>query len=604
MSVIEEPVPRPLHSVLLARLAALRGDPVSAALHYQNALGLLPEADSLSLEAADSLEQAGYPDLARGLLERLADQGTLESRVYYELAGREAAEGDAVLASEHLETAVDLQPIQRSAVVEDADLAKMVRELGLFDLLDLSTARRRAPRIQGLARAPAELPPDALATIRGELLEIEIGDSLLEVPGGAGLAPPSAQPEDPGEAREQEDRRLLAEIPEIEDLTRGAAGFLRPRERAELVALAGALERHNRWADLVSLTDDLASRPRQMPTALATLRADALRRLGRGDEAIALLTGVARSRVEQKRRDPQALYALGRQLAASGKFDQAISLTQRAEQESPEPPLVSRLPKIRLEARLARSALVYRSAHFEIRYPVETGDFYVKRLADVLEKERLRLRKWIPEEDGPRLEVSLFPSEDFFRAYSDARDLPASYDDVLRVPLADVPSLHPLVLTLVTHTLAHALVSRATHDQAPRWFQEGLAQHVQPIQNEVNPIADYQRLGTFLSLPLLDAALSGRSDPRLAQIAYDESVWAMHFLETRYGKAGISKLVRAFGEGMTTDEAFEQVLGASTEELDHRIWAWCVADAPAAWPTEEVRYDLSPPSGIRLSRNP
>jgi hypothetical protein len=338
-----------------------------------------------------------------------------------------------------------------------------------------------------------------------------------------------------------------------------------------------------------------------LPTELASLRAEALQRLDRTVQARRLLVSVAKSRADQKRKDPQPLYELGLLLAASGDYEEAERAVRIAERQTPEEPIHSLLPRIRLEERLSRSFLARRSDHFEIRYPLNTPDYFVEKLADALEQELERLQTWIPWTPEDRIEVQLYDSDDFFRAFAPGRDVLGLFDGKVRVPLANVPTLHPRILGILTHELAHALIAGATSDQSPHWFHEGLAQHVEPIQQQVNPIPDYRRVGTFLSFPLIEPVLASPSDPFLTMLGYDEAVWVVHYLEARYGKRAIRRLVEAFAGGQTTEEALAEVLGASVLEFDEEVWRWCLEEAPAAWPVEMVRYDLGPPEGIRLS---
>ena len=313
---------------------------------------------------------------------------------------------------------------------------------------------------------------------------------------------------------------------------------------------------------------------------------------------------VVKSRAEQKRKDPQPLYDLGLLLANRGHFEEAERVVAAAERQSLGEPVHSLLPRIRLEARLSRSFLSRRSEHFEIRYPSGTEDYFVKKLAEALEQEIDRLQKWIPWQPSDRIEVQLYDFDEFFRAFAPNRNVLGLYDGKVRAPLANLPSLHPRVLGVLTHELAHALVAGATSNQAPHWFHEGLAQHVEPIQAQVNPIGDYKKVGTFLSFPLLEPVLTTSTEPYLTNLGYDEAVWVVHYLESRYGTRGIRKMVDAFGRGETTEEALAGVLGVSMAEFDEGVWSWCLEDAPAAWPVETVRYDLGRPEGIELSRGP
>ncbi len=594
------PAARLLTEILRGRLAFLRGEGIDAAAAYERAIDGESRSDGLLLEVAGAMELMGFPRRSEELLREVAASGSGNAEVYYRLARSAALDRDEELAARLFETGWTMRPLERRDVLGDRILSYIVRESDLLGLLEVERAQEPTPRPPDVGRTPIEVPRGMESRFHGRYLRLEVGDSSLSIPGGVRLAPADVRPEDPRARRLAEEQRLLAELESLKRAAAGAGALIQPALRTEITDAARALARHNRWHDLVELTRGPAVRAEQLPTELASLRAEALRRLDRTGEARRLLFRVAKSRADQKRKDPQPLYELGLLLAARGEYDEAERVVRMAEKQSPEEPISSLVPRIRLEERLNRSFLTRRSEHFEIRYPLDTADYFVERLADALEQELERLRTWIPWKPPEPLEVQLYDADDFFRAFAPGRDVLGLFDGKIRVPLANVPSLHPRILGILTHELAHALLAGATSDQSPHWFHEGLAQHVQPVQQQVNPIPDYRRLGTFLSFPLIEPVLSSPSDPFLTMLGYEEAVWVVHYLEARHGEREIRRLVDAFAQGQTTEEALAGVLGASVLEFDEEVWRWCLEDAPAAWPVEMVRYDLGPPEGIRF----
>ena len=109
------------------------------------------------------------------------------------------------------------------------------------------------------------------------------------------------------------------------------------------------------------------------------------------------------------------------------------------------------------------------------------------------------------------------------------------------------------------------------------------------LQEGVNPIQGYRDKSNLLGFPLLEPAI-GSLSPALITIGYDESRWTLHYVEHRYGLAGIHRLLEAFNAGKTTDEAIAS-LGTSTVQFDHDLWEWGVSGAPQIWKVELVRYD-------------
>jgi hypothetical protein len=137
------------------------------------------------------------------------------------------------------------------------------------------------------------------------------------------------------------------------------------------------------------------------------------------------------------------------------------------------------------------------------------------------------------------------------------------------------------------------MIADATEDRAPHWFQEGLAQRLEMRPERNNPIPDLERQRTYLALSSIEEVLRHFPDPDLVEAAYVEAEWLVIFLERRYGRASISRLLEAFRSGSTTDEAVQAVFSISTPELDERFRQWANREAPQRIPDRQVvRYDL------------
>ena len=82
-----------------------------------------------------------------------------------------------------------------------------------------------------------------------------------------------------------------------------------------------------------------------------------------------------------------------------------------------------------------------------------------------------------------------------------------------------------------------------------RWFQEGLAQHLEMVDDDVNPIAAYRDKQNLAGFPLTERA------------------------------------------GKTTDEAIAAALGLPVSRFNQDLWDWSVNQAPVVWKVPMVRYD-------------
>ncbi len=598
LAELPSPCTQPLGDLLRGRLGVIRGEGVDAVFGYERAIAALPDFDGLLLEAGEAFVATGFDKRAAGLFDRLAASGSRQARIYDRLIDQAAIGGDEEEALGFFNTAWRLQPAERSQLLADPVRSFLVRRYGLFSMLDLAQPSEPAPvSAENAQAARLEIPESFVATYSGQSLLLWRGTTQVEIPGGLSLAPAAAEAEDASRRRLHIEERVLGDwmAPELAagagrvSAIRDLPPLGQPVRRAQMEMAASVLARDHRWDELLDLTAPFAALAVPLPPSVGALRAEALRRAGKVEEATRLVVSIAKSNVAAGRKAPYSLFQLARLLTEVEEWDYAIRAVQTAEEQMLEAPLVSMIPRIQMEKRLAEGYEIHRSRHFEVRYPRGTSRYFVEQLTEVLEKETARLQEWIPFAPHEPIEVHLFPFHEFFRLYSQGGAVVGLFDGKVRVPMAEVQRLSPAVVAILSHELAHALITGATGDRAPAWFHEGLAQHVQMLQGQVNPIPDYLRQGKLVAFPLLDPILDGRSDAQLVQLAYDEARWALHYFEVRHGRRSIHRLLKAFERRRSTEQAIAEVTGMTVVQLDAAMWDW--AKGRKSWETEVVRYD-------------
>ncbi len=600
-----EPGPVPLADLLRARLATARGADEDASLAYDTVRTAGPDHDGLRLESAAALAALGFQRQSEVETIQLAEMGSRVAEVWYlraqlDLLDDHAKEGEAVLRQAWTE-----RPILRAELFGNPLLATLIARATLFPIIHAGSPDEPTVEAPDLGRHPARLPPDARASALGRLLRIEVGPpdepALIEIPGGAALAPAGTRQADAAEWKRRDQEAALAHLDLLTDQARGMTAFGQPRLRRQILEAATALAEADRWDDLVVLTEGIENQIDRVPAVLGQLRALALRKTSRGADARSLLVRLAKASMDSRRPAPGVLYQLAELFVSDREFDTALRLLQKASALSPLASNNARIEQIRLEKWLYDNQDRFWSDHFEIIYPRMTSRSYAETLGVVLEAERERISRWVPLRPGHPIEVDLFPLERFLRAHSSGVLVLGLYDGRVRVPFADLQSLHPRLVSVLSHEVAHALLAQETYDRAPDWFQEGLAQHVEMVPGRVNPIPDLEATGRVISLPMIEAILEGFAEPQLVDLAYGESAWVIHYLEAVHGVKTIRAFAEAYSRGLSTEQVIREVLGQSVSELDHAVWTWCVDSAPSGWPTEIVRYDQELDGIVRRS---
>ncbi|HEX2831395.1 MAG TPA: hypothetical protein VHW00_00180 [Thermoanaerobaculia bacterium] len=576
LSAFAQSSDRPLASILRARLALLENDEVAAVLAYEQAVSLGPGRDGLWYETAEALNALGFEDRAKAYFERLARIGSRDADVYYSLAMIEASiagEQHEAAAEQHLRRAWNMEPVERATLIDTGLFWSLIRRPGIVGMINLASATEPLVLADKACTRPVILPPDAEARTSGDYLQVEIGAQRLLVPGGAELAPPGTPVVEATEWARAEELRRLADFETLMSIGTNAAAFAQPALRARIVATADALANRNRWADLVRLTEHLSPASEHIPPTIFFLRSIGLQRLGLADEAKQVLTQVAGSKVLQRKRDAAALTQLAELFAAHDLFDAAVRMYDRSLAIRQNPFVDDRVRQIQMNKRLATKYSTLTTAHFEIHYPEDVSPLNATQLGTVLERELSRLRKWIPAENFKPVVVNVVWWTDFRSTYTGSDFILGFYNGKITVPFAGIDANHPQVTAILGHELAHAMIAQATSDHAPRWFQEGLAQRIELRQFHENAFNMYDN-DKLLPVPLLDSVMRGSPDPEMISAAYIIAQTNVRFMETRYGRAALTKMMSAYGDGATTDEAIRRATGKSIAEYELELREW------------------------------
>lgn len=567
------PIDRPLAELLRGRLALLENDDVGAALAFDNALNLNPGSDALRLENARLLYSLGFEDRAKAHYEKLAAAGSREADVYYTLAAIATADDEDDEAEKQLRKAWAMRPVERAELMSTGEYWSLVRRPGVTQLIGFSAPAERLVESPNIGTRPIRLPIEAERKLSGDFLQITIGKQRLRVPGGAALAPPGSATVEATVWAEEERKQRLEDLQSLLTVGTNAAAYAQPALRERISGTAYVLAARNRWSDLVQLTEGLTPASEHVPPSIFFLRSMGLQRLNRTPEARNLLAQVATSRVLQRRGNAMELMQLAELFAGHDLFDAAVKMYDRSLSIRPNPYVDDRVRQIQMNKRLALNYSTHKTQHFEIHFPDEVNPVSAAQLGDTLETEFRRLLAWIPAADMPMMVVNVVWWREFRATYTGNDFVLAFYNGKITVPFAGLGDLSPQLVAILAHELAHAMIAHATNDQAPHWFQEGFAQRVQGSSFNANAFNMYDD-DKFLPLVLLDPVLTGSPDPEMIGAAYLVAQTDIRYIEAKYGKAGLQKIMAAFRGGATTEEAIRAVAGTPLTEFEIDLRKW------------------------------
>ncbi len=578
--------------VLRGRLGFLRSRPADVARSYDAALRLVPQQDGLLVEAASLLKLLGDDKTGDADMLEAAHMGSRLAEVGYSQAAYWIDEERGVEAEKWFQQAWRLRPVERSELLPQVFFWDLLRRPALYAALQLDSTAEPTVRAPEISTSPVAF--SGAARVCGSHLRFRIGSARLDVPGGSSLAPTGTGVDDAGAWTRAEEQEAISNLPRLTADAASGNALVQPLLRRQLETAVSALMERHRWDAIVQLTDGLADYTDWAPSELIIARAQALRHTDRSARARDLLAKAVANAVFVRRSSPASLFGLAMTLSSLGDYDRAVEFAEKAKARMPAGPAGEWLiQRMKMEQRLSASFATYSSEHFLVRYPRAQSEAGTRKLAMVLEGERERLQHWIPLRSFARTEVQLLWFDDFEKTYSGGVELVGLFDGKIRLPFAGGDTLdfsHPEIVSIVTHELAHAMISELTLDAAPHWLQEGLAQHVSMTGERFNPIPLYESRSRFLSLPVTEGILAGLPAPDLAESAYEESVWLVHYLEVKHGVAAIHRLLSDFREGSSTEDAVRRLSYSSVSDLEGRFREWCRQPASRSWRAPAYRY--------------
>jgi hypothetical protein len=594
----------PLAELLRARLAQVEGDETSSALSYEYAVNLGPGRDGLWAETAQALMSLGFEDRAVRYLRRLEHVGSRKADVYYLLALSEVMDNHDDLSRPLLLKAWNLRPVMRSELVDARVFWSALRSPDVIPTISLAAPDEPAFAASNIGSQPITLPAGAQARVSGSFLNIKIDQQELLVPGGAVLATPATtQVVSAAAWAADEDQKALRDLPELMRSSRGESAFTQPALRRRITATASALAAHNRWPELIQLTDGVSARSAQVPPEIIFMRSKALQRVHSSMAAKQTLAELAASKNLQQKRDSRALVELGESLASFDLFAPALKMFEKAQSIHNDASLDDRMRQISLNQTLATKSQTYSSTHFEICYPDDYPMAAAKQIADIAEAELKRLLPMVPAPNFQKVTINIVKWEDFRSIYTGNDFILGFYQGKITLPFGNVGDFEPEIVAILTHELCHAMIADATNDQAPRWFHEGLAQRVEMRDYHPNAFNMYDD-NRLLAVGLLDSVMSSSPDPEMIGEAYIEAQTVIRFLESAYGAQAIPKMLTAFRNGATTEEAIQALAHTDLGGLDVKLRAWGRSGSKVFANPPPIRYDQMEDTDIQWAHKP
>ncbi|PYM07740.1 MAG: hypothetical protein DMD82_04905 [Candidatus Rokuibacteriota bacterium] len=203
----------------------------------------------------------------------------------------------------------------------------------------------------------------------------------------------------------------------------------------------------------------------------------------------------------------------------------------------------------------------------------ETPHFVVKyRAANDPDGRRVLLRslETLYAEIGTRLMhhpaekiIAIVYPEERFQEVTRTHDwVGGLFDGKIRLPAEALAGRRDSLERLLAHEVTHAIVHQLARGRAPRWLQEGLAQHFEGVADE-----NSLELPRGLTLAGVEALLTDGEIAK-ARTGYRTALWLVRDLLQRGGAPAVADLLSRLGRGESVTAAVHPVYGLPLKELE------------------------------------
>jgi tetratricopeptide (TPR) repeat protein len=272
---------------------------------------------------------------------------------------------------------------------------------------------------------------------------------------------------------------------------------------------------------------------------------------------------------------PDVAKLMGWAYYGANKMDRAIEEWQRANKLRPDPEVQQALEKAQRDKAEEESYREGETAHFALKYNGSATPDLARGILRVLEDDFRDLESQLDYTPREQIAVILYTEQ----AFADITRAPgwvgALNDGRLRIPVQGLTSVTPELARVLKHELTHSFVGQKSHNRAPTWLQEGVAQWMEGRRSTSNASALVEAASAGATPPLsaLEGSwmsLSGNS----AAFAYAWSLAVVESIIDSGGVSDISRLLDRVATSPSTEAAAQEMLHSNYADLQQQTVAY------------------------------
>jgi tetratricopeptide (TPR) repeat protein len=255
----------------------------------------------------------------------------------------------------------------------------------------------------------------------------------------------------------------------------------------------------------------------------------------------------------------------------ANKMDRAIEEWQRAEKLRRDPEVEQALEKAQRDKSEEESYREGETAHFDLKYNGSATPDLARDILHVLEDDFRDLESQLDYTPREQISVILYTGQAFADITRAPQWVGALNDGRLRIPVQGLTSVTPELAHVLKHELTHSFVGQKSHQRAPTWLQEGVAQWMEGRRSTSNAgaLIDAASQGAIPPLGAFEGSWMGLSG-NSASFAYAWSLAVVESIIESGGVSDISRLLERVATAPSTEAAAQETLHDSYADLQQQ----------------------------------
>lgn len=252
----------------------------------------------------------------------------------------------------------------------------------------------------------------------------------------------------------------------------------------------------------------------------------------------------------------------------ANKLDQAVAAWQIAQKLRPDPDVAEALKKAERDKSEEESYREGETAHFALKYSGGATPDLARQILRALEDDFSDIESQLDYTPPEQIGVILYTNQSFADITRAPGWVGALNDGRLRIPVQGLTTVTPELAHVLKHELTHSFVGQKTHQRAPTWLQEGVAQYMEGLRSgsaaaALIQTANQGQLPRFGTMEASWMDLSSKD----AAFAYAWSLAAVEAIVNAGGTADISRLLDEVATAPSTEAALEASLHENYSDL-------------------------------------